>query len=331
MSIEIRSLDYPNAWNSLVTASEMVTPFHLAEALDVLADKSDTTIHRLVGYKGQEPCGAFPVFTKRVGPVTVAFSPPPSLKVHYLGPVLLNAGKLKRRRMEIRHGRFLDACVEWLDNEEDPSFTTVRTGPRYDDIRPFIWNDYEVTPRHTYVVDLSRGTDELLEAFSSDARRNITSEYDVEYEITEDRAVIDPLIRGATERHEEQGEQFPIDAAFMRELFEELPDGVVRPVACRCEGEFVGGQIILELGDLAISWVSVADRDVDIPITELVDWWYITRAADRGVESYDLAGANNRRLSRYKSKFAPELTMYYRAERGSWPAIAASKLYKRIR
>ena len=331
MTIDVQSLDDPKAWNSLVTASETATPFHLAEALDVLAARSGTTVHRLVGYKGQEPCGAFPVFTKRVGPVTAAFSPPPNLKVAYLGPVLLNAGKLKRRREEIRHGRFLDACVEWLDAEREPSFTTVRTAPRYDDVRPFIWNDYEVTPRHTYVVDLSRGTDELLAAFSSDARRNITTEYDVEYEIAQDRAAIDPLIRGATERHAEQGEGFPIDAAFIRELFEVLPEGVVRPIACRSEGEFVGGKLFVELGDQVINWVSVADRDADIPVTELVDWWYMNRAAERGVRWYDLAGANNRRLSRYKSKFAPELVTYYRADRGSWPVMAASKIYERMR
>ena len=331
MSIEIRTVDDPNEWNSLVTASEMATPFHLAESLEVLAEESDMSVHRLVGYKGQEPCGALPVFTKRIGPLTVAFSPPPSLKVHYLGPVLLNVEKLKRRRREIRHGRFLDACVEWLDDEQNPSFTTVRTGPQYDDIRPFIWNDYAATPRHTYVIDISRGTDDLLESFSSDARRNITTEYDTEYEITEDPTGIEPLVRSATERHAEQGEPFPIDPAFMRRLFETLPEGVVRPIVCRCEGEFAGGQILLELDDLAINWISVSDRDAGIPVTELVDWWYITQAIDRGVESYDLAGANDRRLSRYKSKFDPDLTTYYRAERGSWPAVAASKVYDRIR
>jgi len=123
---------------------------------------------------------------------------------------------------------------------------------------------------------------------------------------------------GATERHAEQGESFPIDAEFMRRLFEELPDGTVRPVVvCRCEGEFAGGKILLELGDQAIDWISVADRDVDIPVTDLVDWWYITNAVDRGIESYDLAGANNPRLSRYKAKFAPDLATYYRTERGS--------------
>jgi len=136
---------------------------------------------------------------------------------------------------------------------------------------------------------------------------------------------------GATERHAEQGESFPIDAEFMRRLFEELPDGTVRPVVCRCEGEFAGGKILLELGDQAIDWISVADRDVDIPVTDLVDWWYITERGRSRIESYDLAGANNPRLSRYKAKFAPDLATYYRTERGSWPTMAATKLYGKFR
>jgi len=90
-----------------------------------------------------------------------------------------------------------------------------------------------------------------------------------------------------------------IHAPTLRRSF---PDGTVRPVVCRCEGEFAGGKILLELGDQAIDWISVADRDVDIPVTDLVDWWYITNAVDRGIESYDLAGANNPRLSRYKKQ-----------------------------
>jgi len=60
-------------------------------------------------------------------------------------------------------------------------------------------------------------------------------------------------------------------------------------------------------------------------------WWYITNAVDRGIESYDLAGANNPRLSRYKAKFAPDLATYYRTERGSWPTMAATKLYGKFR
>lgn len=331
MSIEIQRIDGPDAWNDLVTGANAATPFHLAEALDVIATESGTTLHRLAGYKGQEPCGVFPVFTKAIGPATVAFSPPPNLKIPYLGPALRIREQTKQRRRELRHSRFLDACVEWLDDEAAPVFTTGRTAPGYDDVRPFLWNDYDVTPRHTYVIDLTRGPDDLLAAFSSDARSNVTAEYDVDYTVAEDPDAIETLVQSVIERHREQGESFPIEPGFVRRLHEALPEGVVRPVVCRCDGEFAGGKVVLELGDAALAWLSVADRDAALPVTDTIDWWYITDAAERGVATYDLVGANNRRLSRYKAKFAPDLTPYYRVERGSWPTVTAAKLYNRFR
>ena len=332
MSVEVRPEDDPDRWNDLVRRSESATAFHLAEALDVLAGESDTDVHRLVGYKGEEPCGLFPVFTTAVGPVTVSTSPPPDLKIPYLGPTLLNLEGAKQRRRELRHGRFVDAAVEWLQREHDPSFTTVRTAPGYDDVRPFIWNDYEATPRYTYVVDLTRGADDLLSAFSSDARRNVTNDHDVDYEIVDGGSDgIDDIVAMVTDRHAEQDEPFPIDTAFVRRLHETLPNGVVRPQVCRCEGEFVGGQIHLEYDGTGIAWLAAADHDADVPVSDVLDWAYITGAIERGVETYDLAGANSRRLSRYKAKFASELTPYYRAERGSRPMILASRLYNRLR
>jgi len=97
--------------------------------------------------------------------------------------------------------------------------------------------------------------------------RELETEYGLLQSFADEDAAIDRAVAflkeppreawpGATERHAEQGESFPIDAEFMRRLFEELPDGTVRPVVCRCEGEFAGGKILLELGDQAIDWIA---------------------------------------------------------------------------
>ena len=76
----------------------------------------------------------------------------------------------------------------------DGSWTRVSTGstiastqvpsrstpPGHEDVRPFTRQDYETTPRDTYVVDLSTDPDELLAAFSSDAKGNATGEYETD-------------------------------------------------------------------------------------------------------------------------------------------------------
>lgn len=331
MSVDVTRVEDDDRWDDLVETADATTGFHLTGALSVVAEESGTTLHRLAGFKGEEPCGVFPVFTRRIGPVTVAFSPPPNLKLPYLGPALLNADKLKERRRELRHRRFVAACVDWLDENENPAYTTVRTAPGYDDVRPLVWNGYEATPRYTYVVDLSPDEDDLLAAFSGDARRNVTQDHDTDYVLEEGgHADIRDVVTAATERHAEQDEAFPVTPGFVSALYDSLPDGVLRPVVLRADGEFAGGQLVVDGGERAMSWIGVADLDHDLPVTDLLDWHCIRDAKERGTAGFDLAGANNERLSRYKAKFAPTLVPYYRAEAGPWPTLAAARLYARF-
>lgn len=332
MSIEIRDTDDPDAWDALLADAETATGFHLAGALDVLAEASGTTVHRLVGYKGEEPVGLYPVFTRDYGPVTAAFSPPPDLKVPYLGPVVRTKPGTKQRLRERRHVRFVDACEEWLGDEYRPRFVTAVCAPGYADVRPFAWNDYEATPRYTYVVDVDREREDLLASFSRNARRNVRDDHDVDYVIREGGpASIAEILPAVTARHEEQDEPYPIDASFVEALYGALPAGTIRPVVCRVDGRFVGGHVVVEYGDTAIVWLSATDRDAGLPVGDLLVWWYVERALDSAVSRYDFAGANLKRLSQYKAKFDPSLVPYYRVQRGTRGMNVASSLYSRIR
>jgi len=54
-------------------------------------------------------------------------------------------------------------------------------------------------------------------------------------------------------------------------------------------------------------------------------------ARDRGLTQYDLVGANNERISKYKAKFSPQLRMYQTIERGTPVMNVVSELYKRVK
>lgn len=333
MSIEVRPVDDDGRWNSYLEHAPSPTPFHYAEVLEVLASAADATLHRLGGFKGQEPVGLFPVFEVDRGPVTGVFSPPPDLKIPYLGPTLVIRGdEPKRRRLDSQHHKFVERALAHISEEMDPTIVHVRTPPGYDDVRAFSWNDFEADPRYTYVVDLERSEDDLLASFSSDARRNVTDDYDIDYDIVPgDATDIGRIVAQTTRRHAEQDEPFPIDAAFVTDLYEAAPDGVVRPVVCRIDGEFTSGTVCLEGHDAAIRWVGSAKPSCDIPANDLIDWEYCRRAAARGVTSFDLAGANTPRIAEYKAKFAPELVPYYRVKHASRTMGMAVSLYNKLR
>ncbi|QLG64141.1 GNAT family N-acetyltransferase [Halorarum salinum] len=331
MSVDVRPVD-EDEWNDLVDQSSQATPFHRAEAVGVVAEHAGATAHRLVGFKGNEPVGLFPVFTISKGPVTAAFSPPPDLKVNYLGPALLNSGKLKRRKRDRRHRRFVDGVLDWVEERDSPSYWHVRTSVGYDDTRPFQWRGYEVEPKYTYVVDLETTPDELIGRFTGDLRNKLRGEYDVTYEIGEEGPdAIDSIIEQTHERHREQGESFPVTATFVRDLADRLPDGAIRPYVCRVDGEFVGGLVDVESDDCASAWIGGVKTDAPVPVNDLVEWQLCRDAMERGRSSFDMFGANHERIYSYKAKFAPDLVTYYRLQRGSAGMNVASKLYKRFR
>lgn len=332
MSIEITTLSKADDWNRLVEQSPQATPFHRYESLSVIEKHSDATLYPYAGFKGQEPVGLFPLFTLSKGPATLVFSPPPDLKITYLGPIQLNYRKQKQRSRERTNSRFVRGCLRRINEVENPLFTHVYTGVRYIDARPFAWSGFDSVTRYTFLVDLDRSEEEIIMGFSSDARKNIRNTEETEYEIySGDEADVERTIRRVKERHDEQGATFNVPPEFVVDLYRELPDRMMRVYVCEVDGAFVGGHITLELGDVIYGWQSWGDLDARVPVNDLLEWTIITQARERDVEWYDLVGANTPRLSKYKAKFNPELRTYQRLQRGGPGMDLVSKIYKRIR
>ena len=299
--------------------------------MQVLADRSGATLHPFVGYQGDRPVGLFPIFERSRGPVTTLFSPVPDHKVSYLGPVLLEPTVGSSADDERRRRSFLGASLSCLGERFAPSYVNVRTTPRFDDPRQFAWQGFEVVPRHSYVVDLTPEPDALLDSFSSDARRNVRDPPD-NVEIREGgHDAIDRIIEQVIARHEQQGETYFVTPEYVRELYDALPEGILRPYEVRLDGAFAGGMVTLESGDTIYRWQGGAKPDLDVPVNDLLDWHVMRVARDRGRESYDFVGANNRRIADYKAKFAPELVTFYNMEISTRPMSLVSRLYKRFR
>ena len=332
VEVSIAGHDDVEKWDSYVDRSPQGNAFHYDGSLAAIAEHSDTEVHRLIGYKGQEIVGLFPVFEREILGQSALFSPPPALLVPYLGPALLNIGKLKQRKAERRHGRFVRGCFETLFEEVAPRYVSLRTDGRYTDLRPITWTGFDVTPDYTYTVDLTREEGDLLGSFSSDARSNIRKSEDVEYAVEEGGTeAIRRIITQVEARHTSQGLFYGVTPEFVTDLHRSLPDGRVRPYTIAVDGEFVGGMVTVEDEDTIYRWQGGAKHDADAPANDLLDWEIMTDAMDRGMETYDLVGANNPRLNGYKAKFSPDLRAFHSAERASPAMKLAAEAYTRLR
>lgn len=336
MGVEIKRIDDSDdeTWNGFVERSPYASLFHRYEALSVQAEHAGTDVHPLVGYVGQEPVGVFPLFELARGPIRMAFSPPPELRVAYLGPALLNVDGLKQRKRERRQRQFIEGCLEWADGEFDPSYGHIRINGCYDDFRPFLWNDCDVTLSYTYLVDLTPGPEDLLMSFSRDARSNIRDGEDATYTIEEGgRAAIYDIIEQVAHRYENQDIDYHVTPRFVTELAARLPDESVRPYVLRIDGEFIGGLLALDDGETVYRWQGGVRTDVetDLSVNDLLDWHVMTEAMERDRTAYDLVGANNPRINRYKAKFNPDLVPFYSVEHGSTVVRTLAHTYQWLR
>ncbi len=332
MSIDVREVTDPDEWNRYVERSPQGTVFHRAECLSVLTEHADGRAHLLGGYKGQEPVGIFPVTTLSKARITTAFSPPPGFLIPYLGPALLCGDGLKRRKAEKRHHRFVAGCLDWIEDQYAPKYTHVRTACGYGDVRPMAWHGFDVTPQHTYAVDLGDDEEALLMRFSGDARSNVRNTDDADYEIElGGREAIERIVAQLDRRYDEQDESYLLDAAFVTDLYDRLGEEHVKPYVCRVEGEFVRGMIALADEKRVYRWQGGAKSTGGLPVNDLLDWQIMREAMAAARREYDLVGADTERLNGYKAKFDPELRTYYSTERGSRPMRMVAGLYKQLR
>ncbi|QCJ47408.1 GNAT family N-acetyltransferase [Haloprofundus sp. MHR1] len=314
------------SWNSYVERAPHATPFHRLEALEVLRDVSDTTLHLLVGREGEEVFGICPLFEGSVGPFSSVRCPPTEHDVPYLGPVWLDVNHLSQRKQEMWNHQFVEAVCEWIDEEVDPDHLDIRTVDRYPDVRPFIWADLDVRPAYTYVLDLEPGPEEIKRRFSRSTRRYVR---DVDDHDIAERGY--EGIEYAVDQYHERYENAGVSVELCKALYDALPDGCVRPYVLSVDDRFVGARLTVELDDTIYAWVSAANvEEAEVPVNELVEWYAIRDAAERGLSRYDFVGGMVPSLCRYKSQFAPVPRALYLVQRQRPWMRGASMLYNRL-
>lgn len=334
MSIEITTLDAADReqWNEYVHRSPAGTFFHRYDILEVIERHADARLYPLIGYKGQEPVGVFPVFEIRKAGIATVFSPPPGLGLPFLGPAHLNEDGLKRRKLERRRKRFVEGCLEWIDEESGPRYARICTTVAYDDPRPFGWNGYDTTPLHTYLLDIGREEERIKRSFSKSLRRYLDPDEADRFVIEEggpdDIRFVHEQIRS---RYEAQGRRYRVPLEYLVDLFETLPDGRVRPYVAEVDGDRASGIIVFEGRSTIYFSEGGGKPDVEFPINDLLHWRIIRDAKNRGIETYDLHGAESPRISEYKAKFNPELCTYYELEKGTLLMNVVSSLYEKYR
>lgn len=311
--------------------------FHLPEALAVIDEYASAECRLYAAKKGHETVGLLPLFVSdhRIGRIVV--SPPPGYSIPRLGPLLM-PNSPKRRKQEKLNQRLISGVLDDID--ADMSTTLFRMlGPlTYTDPRPLSWNDLDIDPKFTYVIDTGNATDfpALMDQFSKSLRNKMRRLSDLGVSIEDEgKPGAVRIYQDVAARYREQDETPPVSVDFVRDMVEALDDRFRAYVARDPSGAYLGGILVLYSNDLAYFWQggvrsSYEGVSVNTLIHRRILEDILTAPELDSVTGYDLVGANTERLCEYKAKFCGDLRPYYTAESSGLGMWAVKQLYRGV-
>jgi len=333
--MDVKRIDLEE-WRDALPASGYEV-FHEPAALSVLADYTSAELQLYGAYKGQQAVGLLPVFvTERTVGRTV-LSPPVSLSVPRLGPII-TPNSPKRRKRERINRELVEAVLDTADVDERTTLFRMTCPLEYTDPRPFRWNDLSVEPEFTYVVDLKGTTlENVMKGFSKSLRREMRQFDDLNLSIeTEGITSALRIYEDVAEQYREYDDPAPISRAFLQDLLSSLPDELWRVYVARTsDGQYKSGIITLYSPDLAYFWqggvtASYEGVSVNSLLHRTIIKDVLTDPELNSVTGYDLVGANTERLCEYKAKFNSDLRQYYVVESSGLEMQLAKSTYQRF-
>lgn len=323
-------------WDEQLPASGFEV-FHLPEALSVMDDHVSGECRLYAARKGHETVGLLPLFVqdRRLG--RIAVSPPPGYSIPRLGPLLM-PNSPKRRKREQLNQRLVEGVLDDIDAEMSTTLFRMLAPLQYSDPRPLSWNDLDITPKFTYVVDTGTATElsELMGRFSGSLRNKMRRLPELDLTIEDEgkdgaMRIYDDVL----DRYREQDEQPPMTPEFVSDLLDALPGRYRAYVARDPDGSYLGGILVLYSNDLAYFWQGGVRNSYDgVSVNTLIHRRVLeeilTDPVLDSITGYDLVGANTPRLCEYKAKFCGELECYYIAETSGLGMKAVKRLYQTV-
>lgn len=319
MSITLKICDDQREWDEVVDRSPHATLFHTWKFLKIMEKHTPSKLYPLIGMKGTTPIGVYPLFFQKRFFLKTVFSPPPHCAVPYLGPLILDYDKLKQSKKESLFIDFQKAVDDFISSELRAHYVSIATPPGLDDSRPLRWANYGIRPMYNYLLDIGQGTDYVWNQVNKKLRQDINrtgkkgvvvvggSKEDIKF-------VYDSL----SARYEKQEKIVTTPKEYLMDIFDSFHPNNLKIFIARYQDELVGGMIDIYYNNKVTSWIGNSKTDITgLAVNDLVQWSAIEHACMQGFKHYEEVGANTPRLIQYKSKFNPELSLYFIARKYS--------------
>lgn len=324
MSINLKIAVNQEEWDTLVNRCPHQTIFHTWKWLKIVEKYTGTRLYPLIGLKGTNPIGVFPIFFQRKNFVNFVFSPPPRAGLLYLGPLIQDYYQLKQSKRESTFIGFQRETNKFVFSKIKANYVRIRSSPGLLDSRPFKWTGYEVKPFYTYMIDLGKGEDYVWNQFNKQLRIDINKTEREGVSIEEsDKKGLEFLHSSIFRRFKEQGLTSTIPKDYLFDLYDSFHPQNMKVFIAKYKGETVGGQITLCFKDKVSLWVGVPKTNIKgIYPNDLVQWRVIKWACENGFKRYEIMDSgHNPRLRHFKAKYNPRLEVFFSSVKYSSPVF----------
>jgi hypothetical protein len=315
------SAEEAERWDSLVDASPQGTVFHTWAWVSTVASHARMSLlgqtlkpvfHPLIAeYKGRD-IGLIPLYEFKGQFLKYVFSPPPNTYLTYLGPCLNFPEGLGQTTWETLHRKFHNALTEYL-RSIGAHCVCIHTPPGYEDMRPYLWQGYQVTPLYNYVIDLKKPLEEILPKSNSDFKRNLRKAEKDNYTISEGSSQdVEKLYQLHSLRYAQQDIDIPVTIEYLQDLWEVMHPKRLQMIKAELNGEFISASIQTCFKGKVSAWFgSPKITQMGLGANDLIKWTIIKSAASNGYTEFEEIWANEERLNRFKTKLDPSLNFCY--------------------
>jgi hypothetical protein len=322
--------DEKDSWNKLIEEGDNGTIFHYYDWLKIAAEHSRTELIPLIITKGNKRVCQLPLFKMTRGGLKFVFSPPPGCGLPYLGPVFsIPAGN--RHNYESTYFGILDEIIRFIRKEIGYDYLKIVNSEDLPDMRPYLWQGFQVKPLYSYTIDLTQGMETVHSGIYKKTKNALKQALNNEnISISREDRFIDNIITLVGKRYGEQNRKYKISHQYINNLKESSIGEKIEVISILADGEFAGGDITLADKAKAYAWIGSVDRDRKVTgAGERVLWEKMKDYCERGFHSYDIVGGNTRHLCEHKSKYGPELIVYYQVTDTSFKGKISLKLFRK--
>lgn len=300
-------------WDKFIDRSKNGTLFH---KWDFLKIQQKYTGYKFLPYgifHGDTLISVIPLFYNGSYGLKLVYSPPPSSIVYvpYLGFVTSpEMEELKQHERE----KCWNYIAEQLGSEMakiSPNYATIGLTPGIGDVRPFIWNGYEVDLKYTYMVDLEKPLEKVWEGFEKECKRCIkcASGYPLEIKRAYDARTFNEAMRSGLKKvgktfYHRQGPEY------LKEVLQAFPDNVKMYFLYNGD-EVIGIIVMCGFNGNCIAWMGNTVFSKGLSANEYMLWEMVKIAKQEGYSTFENCGADEKRLNLAKTVFNPSLTPYY--------------------